>query len=263
MSSPRELGPINSLSFWSPEGHGVAQWHATESQSFSHCNRAVFQPVGACHFSRVELPLLDVKARVALSDWDDAISHNVQNWAWSLQSALSDLGYAFHIDRHRLFPLEITAIMERHDARAAQCWDACDVSPRTCDTDGAALCKFHRWIALPKDASFNPFFRLPLRLAQVYQVVRFRMGCHDKLPINDHDVPRAERMCLQCDQHALGDEYHMLFECSATAAARAPYAHLFSLGCTLLEFMRHDDTQGVALCVLACLKVLPPKPGAP
>ena len=88
------------------------------------------------------------------------------------------------------------------------------------------------------------------------------MGCHDKLPINDHAVPRAERLCLQCDQHALGDEYHMFFECSATAAARAPYAHLFARGCTLLEFMRHDDTKGVALCVLACLKVLPPKPVA-
>lgn len=52
----------------------------------------------------------------------------------------------------------------------------------------------------------------------------------------------------------------MLFECSATEAARAPYAHLLPPGCTLLEFMRHDDTMGVALCILAFLKVLPPTP---
>ena len=31
---------------------------------------------------------------------------------------------------------------------------------------------------------------------------------------------------------------HILFECAATQAARAPYAHLISPGCTMLEFSR-------------------------
>ena len=178
---------------------------------------------------------------------------NVKNWAWSLQRELSGLGYTFHIDRRRMVKLDVTAIMDLYDARAGQCWEGCAVSPRTCVTQGAALCKFHRWFALPDDAPFNSFFRLPLSLAQVYRVVRFRLRCH-KLPIGVHAVPRAQRLCLLCDQHALGDAYHMLFECTATQAARAPYAHLSPPGCTMLEFMRHDDTIAVVLCILACLR---------
>ena len=208
----------------------------------------------ACRFWNAlsAAPEGSLQRAVALSDWDDAISRNVKNWAWSLHHELSALGYALHIDRRRMFPLDIPAVLELHDARAGQCWENCDVSPRTCATQGAALCKYHRWFALPDDAPFNPFFRLPLSLAQVYRVVRFRLGCH-RLPIWAHAVPRAQRVCLLCDQHALGDEYHMLFECTATQAARAPYAHLFPPGCTMLAFMRHDDTMAVVRCILACL----------
>ena len=120
----------------------------------------------ACRFynALAAAPEGSLQHAVALSDWDDAISCNVQNWAWSLQSALSDKGYAFHIDRHRLFPLDITAIMERHDARAAQCWEACDVSPRTCDTDGAALCKFIVGLPCPKMPPLTPSSACPSAL---------------------------------------------------------------------------------------------------
>ena len=48
----------------------------------------------------------------------------------------------------------------------------------------------------------------------------------------------------------------MLFECPATAAARAPYAHLLPPGCTMLQFMQHPDTLAVARCILACMTAL-------
>ena len=75
-------------------------------------------------------------------------------------------------------------------------------------------------------------------------------------------VPRKQyaasgrRLCLHCDQHALGDESHMLLECPATQAARAPYALLFPPGCTMLKFMRQPDTLAVAHCIIACLAAL-------
>jgi len=89
--------------------------------------------------------------------------------------------------------------------------------------------------------------------------LQFRIGCH-KLPIvavqhQRPSVPRAARLCLHCDMGALGDEYHVLFECPATRAARAPFAHLFPPGCVMLEFMHHADTRAVARCILACLRV--------
>ncbi len=37
----------------------------------------------------------------------------------------------------------------------------------------------------------------------------------------------------------------------ATRAARPPYAHLFSLGCTMLAFTQHPDTHAATRCVLS------------
>ena len=56
----------------------------------------------ACRFWNAlsAAPEGSLQRAVALSDWDDAISHNVKNWAWSLQRELSGLGYTFHIDFH-------------------------------------------------------------------------------------------------------------------------------------------------------------------
>lgn len=214
----------------------------------------------ACRFWNVlsSAPEGSLQRAVALSDWDDAVSRNVNNWAGSLQGHLSDLGYNFRINRHRMFPIDVSAALECHDARERQCWADCDVCPRTCHSVGAALCKYQRWFALPDGATHNPFFRLPLTLRQAYKVVRFRLGCHE-LPITaqrNQRLPRPQRLCSHCDQRALGDEFHMLFECPATLAARAPYARLFPPGCTMLEFMHHPDSMAVARCILACLAVV-------
>ena len=43
--------------------------------------------------------------------------------------------------------------------------------------------------------------------------------------------------------------------CPEPQAARAPYAHLFPPGCSMLQFMRHADTRAVAICILACLRI--------
>ncbi len=69
-------------------------------------------------------------------------------------------------------------------------------------------------------------------------------------------VLRAARLCLHCDMGALGNEFYVLFKCSATQAARGPYAHLLPPGCFMLQFMHHVDTPAVAQCILACLRVV-------
>ena len=119
---------------------------------------------------------------VALSDWADAGRRRPpRNWAWSLQQRLSDLGYVFHLDHRCMIPIDVAAALTLLDAREQQCWD-CDVCPRTCATVGATYCKYLRWFALPDGAASNAFFRLPLGPSRVFQIVRFRLGCH-KLPI--------------------------------------------------------------------------------
>lgn len=199
---------------------------------------------------------------VALSDWDDALSRTVWNWAWGVRAALLALGYHLPANRHHMAPIDVGVVMALRVAQEQQCWDACDVCPRTCASKGACLVKYHRWFALPADAPHNPFFRLPLGLKSVFRVLRFRLGCYQYLPVvfarNDRDrrAPRAERLCHHCPQGALGDEYHVLFECPATRAACAPFAHLFPPGCTMLQFITHPDHLGVARCILACLDVI-------
>ncbi len=165
---------------------------------------------------------------VALSDWGDALARNVRNWAWSLHMCLTHLGYPLHVDRRRLPLLSIADVMRLHTAREQQCWQLCNVCPRTCPSQGASLCKYLRWFSLQGAARGNAFFRLRMGLARVLKVVRFRLGCSTLPPVAQRyqGVCRAERVCPCCDQGALGDEYHVLFECPATRAARAPFAHL-------------------------------------
>ena len=194
---------------------------------------------------------------VALSDWDDAIVRNVKNWAWYLYSTLRDLDYPVHIDR-RALPLVVAEdVMTLFDEREQACWADLDVCPQTCARDRATLCKYERWMALPPGVPSNAFLRLRLSPAQMFKVVRFRLGC-SKLPIytgRHARVRRAARFCRSCDQGALGDELHVLFQCPATAAARAPFAHLFPQGCTMLQLMG-QDILSVARCYLAVIATL-------
>ncbi|DBB07240.1 TPA: hypothetical protein ACH3X1_011804 [Trebouxia sp. C0004] len=61
----------------------------------------------------------------------------------------------------------------------------------------------------------------------------FSFGCHS-LPIaagrfaGAAHVPRAHRVCLACNSGAVGDEMHLVFECTALASLRSQYASLFT-----------------------------------
>jgi hypothetical protein len=91
----------------------------------------------------------------------------------------------------------------------------------------------------------------------VLKIIKFRLGCH-QLPIvvlRNNNVPRAPRLCVKCASGALGDEQHLLFDCPFVACVCAEYAHLFTPGCTMLEFMQQRDIRGDACFILACLKI--------
>ena len=55
-----------------------------------------------------------------------------------------------------------------------------------------------------------------------------RMGAHS-VPVvlgRRTDAPRAQRLCEQCNQHAVGDGRHMVFERPALQCVRDKYAAL-------------------------------------
>ena len=49
------------------------------------------------------------------------------------------------------------------------------------------------------------------------------------------NLVRAQRLCLLCDQRAVGDERHMVFECPALQGVRDKYAALFVDGASTMQ----------------------------
>ncbi len=70
-------------------------------------------------------------------------------------------------------------------------------------------------------------------------------------------VSRAQRLCMQCDQHVLGDERHLVHECPAVQKIRDKYPALFGADIrTMQQFMCQLDIVGVAHSILDCFDYL-------
>ena len=92
--------------------------------------------------------------------------------------------------------------------------------------------------------------------------LQFRLGCHG-LPIatgrlaGAGHVDRANRVCLACNSGAIGDEKHMVFECTALAPLRQQYADLFTPRTeTMRSFFAQQDHLGVLNYVIDCLNFM-------
>ena len=51
-------------------------------------------------------------------------------------------------------------------------------------------------------------------------------------------VDRANRVCLACNSSAIGDEKHMIFECTALSPVRQQHARLFTTPCAPVSLSR-------------------------
>ena len=98
---------------------------------------------------------------------------------------------------------------------------------------------------------------LPLRLR--IPLCKFRLGNH-KLPIEVGrytGVPRAERLCVFCNENSVGDEYHLLLECTAVADIRHKYIpRYFTTGPNILKFEQLcvKKKTSIAKMILDCKK---------
>jgi hypothetical protein len=205
----------------------------------------------------VALPANSLHRQVALDDCWDAITRNVKNWAWSFMRGLKMLGYNFTIRCDTLEPVPIAVVLHLLHAQSVCVWDGLDVCPRTCPSAAATLCTYTRWFARPQSLSQpGQLLQQPLSARCLRTLLRFRMGCHDLPNVLGRRtrVPRAQRLCLHCDQHVLGDERHLIFECSAVQFLRTKYQALFGVDIqTMLQFMWQLDIVGVAHFVMDCL----------
>ncbi|DBA73557.1 TPA: hypothetical protein ACH3X2_009800 [Trebouxia sp. C0005] len=128
--------------------------------------------------------------------------------------------------------------------------------PRDAPTQGVVSCTYEQW--------FRPYSlrrrycHLPVVGRRMQRFLHFRLGCHG-LPIaagriaGAAHIARANRVCLACNSGAVGDERHLIFECTALASLRL-YASLFTGSTdTMRSFFAQPDHMGVFHYVVDCL----------
>ena len=129
--------------------------------------------------------------------------------------------------------------------------------PRAAPTQGVVSCSYEQWFK-----PYSPrrrYCQLPVSGRRMQRFLQFRLGCHG-LPVatgrlaGAGHVDRANRVCLACNSGAIGDEKHMIFECTALAPLRQRHADLFTPATdTMRSFFAQPDHLGVLNYVIDCL----------
>ncbi len=171
------------------------------------------------------------------------------NMASSVASCLGSVGY----DMPRVFDviplLEIDSIVEALSVQLQDMGSAALYCPREAPTRGVVSCTYEQW--------FRPYSlrrrycHLPVSGRGMQRFLQFRLGCHG-LPVaagrlaGAAHVGRAHRVCLACNGGAVGDEMHLIFECTALASLRSRYASSFTdTAGTMRSFFVQPDHIGV------------------
>ena len=77
------------------------------------------------------------------------------------------------------------------------------------------------------------YCQLPVSGRRMQRFLQFRLDCHGlaiatgRLAGAGH-LDRANRACLACNSGAIGNERHMIFECTSLAPVRQQHADLFT-----------------------------------
>lgn len=209
------------------------------------------------------LPRMSLHHKLALDACRDAVCHNVKNWAWGMYHSLQAVGYVLPIRIDAMECIDLGCLERKLEHRLSRVWDEQHVCPRTCPSMGARLCTYYRWFFPSHQpyrlSSRHPHvLRLPLSARRLQTFLRFRMGCHglprDNACWGPQRVSRMHRICLKCTSNQVGDERHLVFECTALQPIRDKYADLFQVApLTMRQFMWQPDLLRVALFVVECI----------
>ncbi len=95
------------------------------------------------------------------------------------------------------------------------------VKPSVLATRGVVSCTYEQWFR--PYSLHRRYCHLPVSGRGMQRFLQFRLGCHG-LPVaagrlaGAAHVGRAHRVCLACNGGAVGDEMHLIFECTALAS---------------------------------------------
>ena len=199
--------------------------------------------------SLAALPVGSFYHTVCLDNLTNAFQGGACNMASSVAGCLRSVGY----DMPRVFDvmplLDIDSIVEALTVQLQDMGSAALYCPRAAPTRGVVSCTYEQW--------FRPYSlrrrycHLPVSGGRMRRFLQFRLGCHS-LPVaagrfaGAAHVARAHRVCLACNSGAVGDEMHLVFECTALASLRSRYASLFTGSTdTMRSFFAQPDHMGV------------------
>ena len=207
--------------------------------------------------SLAALPASSFYHTVCLDNLADAFGGGACNMASSLAGCLHSVGYDMPCVCDVIPILDVDNIIEVLTTQLQDLGNGALYCPRVAPTRGVVSCTYEQW--------FRPYSlrrcycHLPVSGRRMQRFLQFRLGCHC-LPIatgrfaGAAHVDRAQRVCLSCNAGALGDEKHLIFECTALASLRSRYAGLFTSNTdTMRSFFAQPDRMGVFHYVIDCL----------
>ena len=160
----------------------------------------------------------------------------------------------------RLAPVDADCVMELcEQQQRRQELRGLELCPRTC-TSATVRCTYWRWFSRTSAQQLSlQLYRQRASPTQLRRYLRFRLSC-TALPVVEgrrvNRVLRHLRLCQHCNMGAMGDQRHVVFECTALQHVRDRFRTLFGVGLTMRGFMNQGDQQAVMQFVVACLDVL-------
>ena len=162
-----------------------------------------------------------------------------------LLDALEHAGYRPQLVVEELLVIDVAQLAVALRRRGGNVWDAVDICPWTTRSEGARPCTYARWFRRPAWRA-SSVLQLPRIQGSMQRVLRFRTGCHG-LPrdVGGHQgVPRRQSICPLC-AGGLGDEIHLVFECTALQDIWVSLAPLFERATFMQQFMWQPDLMRV------------------
>ena len=204
----------------------------------------------------VAAPLDSFHRTVLLDNLQDAVRFRVRNFSSSVAVALQSVGHSMPSGWAVLPTLDVDAVVSSLEL-SLKLPDPVCLDPRVAPSQGVVQCTYVNWF-LPSQAKFRSCY-FPAAAHRVQKFLAFKLGCHG-LPVamgRRSGIPRSARLCPHCHDGNLGDELHMVFECSFLQPLRVQYANLFSDNIqTMRQFFSQEDFGGILSFVLSCLTLL-------
>ena len=196
--------------------------------------------------------------------FDDVIDAEIfqhKNWTHFFYQQLDQIGYSVIHGVGHLQGIDHTCVAVLLQENFSRLFTSTDVRPRTCESEGGALCTYHNWFRLRSSQAVNFLKKVnyPAHISLIRTFLRFRLGSPNLPNVLGRflRVPRCQRVCHVCHATVIGDEYHLVFECAALSALRASYSRLFGpVIRNMQQFVWQKDLLGVMHYVKDALAVL-------